>query len=224
MGHSIRPTYPALVGLRTEDESVAKLAGISLPVRARIVNKGRTVQTRSGDFLFTHQGFSGPVILDLSHWFTSAQDPVPRLLVKWGGQGAPDWETLLRKGGPAQVGTMARDTMPRRLADHLLLRAAVSPERKAAELTREERARLVATLEDFPLSISGSEGYAKAEVTGGGLPLEEVHLATLESRVQPGLHFAGEIFDVTGRLGGYNFLWAWITGRKAGLAVSSSPG
>jgi predicted flavoprotein YhiN len=72
------------------------------------------------------------------------------------------------------------------------------------------------------LPISGHGGYAKAEVTQGGVPLEEVRLETLESRIVPGLHFVGEVLDVTGRLGGYNFLWAWVTGRKAGLAIASS--
>ena len=222
-GHTIRPTYPALVALRSEEEMSADLAGVSLPVTARVAIDHHVVESRSGDFLFTHGGFSGPVILDVSHWFTQRNDGQALLTVKWGGTSAPDWEELLRKGGSQRAGAVARDALPRRLADHLLQRAAVSPERKIAELTREERARWVECFESFSLPVRGSEGYAKAEVTAGGLPLEEVHLATLESRRQRGLHFAGEIFDVTGRLGGYNFLWAWVTGRKAGLALSRTP-
>ena len=223
LGHTIRPTYPALVALRSNEEMTGSLAGVSLPVTARVAVDHRVVESRSGDFLITHGGFSGPVMLDLSHWFTRPKTHDPQLTVKWGGDGAPDWESLLRKGGSHRAGPIARDALPRRLADHLLERAGVSLERKLSELTREERARWVECFESFPLPVRGSEGYAKAEVTGGGLPLEEVHLATLESRLHRGLHFAGEIFDATGRLGGYNFLWAWVTGRKAGLALSSSP-
>jgi predicted Rossmann fold flavoprotein len=224
-GHTIRPTYPALVALRSDELMSSALAGLSLPVAARVAIDHRIRESRSGDFLFTHGGFSGPVILDLSHWFTRPQEGGDaQLMVKWGGVSAPDWETLLRQGGSQRAGAIARDALPRRLADHLLQRASVSPERKLSELTREERARWVACFESFSLSVRGSEGYAKAEVTGGGLPLEEVHLATLESRTQRGLYFVGEIFDVTGRLGGYNFLWAWVTGRKAGLALATTPG
>jgi len=223
-GHTIRPTYPALVALRSNDAISPELAGVSLPVTACVAVDHRPLESRSGDFLFTHGGFSGPVILDLSHWFTKPREAEPSLNVKWGGEQAPDWESLLRRGGSQKAGAIARDVLPRRLADHLLERAGVSSERKLSELTREERAHWVECFERFPLPVQGSEGYAKAEVTGGGLPLEEVHLATLESRIVRGVHFAGEIFDVTGRLGGYNFLWAWVTGRKAGLALSSSPG
>lgn len=222
-GHTIRPTYPALVALRSEEEMSGALAGVSLPVTARVAIDHQVVESRTGDFLFTHGGFSGPVILDVSHWFTRPHDHETLLTVKWGGESAPDWEALLRKGGSQRAGALAREAMPRRLADHLLQRAAVFPERKIAELTRKERARWVECFDRFPLPVRGSDGYAKAEVTAGGLPLEEVHLATLESRRQRGLHFAGEIFDVTGRLGGYNFLWAWVTGRKAGLALSRTP-
>ncbi|HET9885988.1 MAG TPA: aminoacetone oxidase family FAD-binding enzyme, partial [bacterium] len=223
-GHTIRSTYPALVALRSNDAISAELAGMSLPVTARVAVDQRVIESRSADFLFTHQGFSGPVILDISHWFTKPDQAEPSLNVKWGGAHAPDWESLLRRGGSQKSSAIARHVLPRRLADHLLQRAGVSSERKLSELTREERTRWVECFERFPLPVQGSEGYAKAEVTAGGLPLEEVHLATLESRMVRGLHFAGEIFDVTGRLGGYNFLWAWVTGRKAGLALSSSPG
>jgi predicted Rossmann fold flavoprotein len=224
LGHTIRATYPALVALRSSDAISAELAGVALPVTAQVAVNQRVLDSRSGDFLFTHQGFSGPVILDISHWFTKPHEAKPSLSVKWGGAHAPDWESLLRRGGAHKSGAIARVVLPRRLADHLLQRAGVSSERKLSEMTREERTRWVECFERFPLLVQGSEGYAKAEVTGGGLPLEEVHLATLESRMVRGLHFAGEIFDVTGRLGGYNFLWAWVTGRKAGLALSSSPG
>ena len=87
------------------------------------------------------------------------------------------------------------------------------------ELRREERQQLVKYLDACPLPVSGNGGFATAEVTAGGVPLSEVQLKTLESRVLPGLYFAGEILDVVGRIGGYNFLWAWVTGRKAGEAA-----
>jgi predicted flavoprotein YhiN len=106
------------------------------------------------------------------------------------------------------------------LVEVLVQLASVDPERRLSELARDERKRLVRVLADCPFEIAGNEGYRTAEVTGGGVPLEEVSTRTLESRRVPGLYFAGEILDVTGRIGGFNFLWAWVTGRKVGLAVA----
>ena len=90
-----------------------------------------------------------------------------------------------------------------------------------SELPRQERQRLVSCLESTPLPVEGTEGYGVAEVTAGGVPLEEVRPRTLESRVAPGLFFAGEMLDVDGRIGGYNFLWAWVSGRRAGEGAAS---
>jgi hypothetical protein len=112
--------------------------------------------------------------------------------------------------------------MPRRLAVLLVRHAAVDLRQRASELSREARLRLVAVLTSFVLPISGSEGYRTAEVTGGGVLLDEVVTSSLESRKVPGLYFCGEILDVTGRLGGYNFLWAWVSGRRAGTALAAA--
>ena len=92
--------------------------------------------------------------------------------------------------------------------------------RRLSELKRGEREALLGALTRFPLPITGHEGYAKAEVTGGGVALSQVDCATLESRVTPGLHVCGELLDVHGRIGGYNFLLAWVSGRAAGLAAA----
>jgi hypothetical protein len=105
----------------------------------------------------------------------------------------------------------------------LVARAGVDPERTLARLSRAERTRLAEQFGACALEIAGDEGYRTAEVTGGGVPLGEVHVRTLESRCVPGLYFAGEILDVTGRIGGFNFLWAWVTGRRIGLAAAMAP-
>jgi hypothetical protein len=120
------------------------------------------------------------------------------------------------------VATLLGASLPRRLAELLLRISGVPPERRAADLTREERLRLVENLEAWRLPVRGNEGYATAEVTGGGILLSEVSLRTLESRLVPGLHFAGEMLDATGRIGGYNFLWAFASGRKAGEGAATA--
>jgi predicted flavoprotein YhiN len=107
------------------------------------------------------------------------------------------------------------------LANALLEEVGIDPERSLAQLRREERAAMVDTLARYPLPWSGHEGYKKAEVTGGGVPLGEVDPASMESRIVPGLFLCGEILDCFGPIGGYNFLWAWATGRAAGMGAGS---
>jgi predicted flavoprotein YhiN len=110
--------------------------------------------------------------------------------------------------------------LPDRLASVLLTLAKVDPTRVLSELRRDERLRLIETLVDGTLPWSGDEGYRKAEVTGGGVSLAEVDPRTMESRRNPGLFICGEVLDAFGPIGGYNFFWAWATGRAAGLGAS----
>ena len=165
--------------------------------------------------------FSGPVVLDQSHHVTDTRREGVALTVAWLGADAAKWEERLLQGGTRTVVTTLRELLPRRLVSVLLELAVVGPDRKLAELSRDERRRLVRVLAACPLEVEGDEGYRTAEVTGGGIALDEVATKTLESRLVPGLFLAGEILDVTGRIGGFNFLWAWVSGRKVGLAVAA---
>lgn len=220
LGIPVLPTYPALVPLCTPESRFRALAGISLPVRLRAVRASKVVETRCGDFLFTHRGFSGPVVLDMSRHLTSPDSAGTELCVEWGGD--VGWEALLRAGGKRRVASVVREHLPERLSETLLDMAGVPRDRRLADLGRDERFFLQGHLDAFPLPVQGDEGYATAEVTCGGVPLSELHLRTLESRRVPGLYFAGEILDATGRIGGYNFLWAWVTGRKVGMALAAA--
>ena len=114
-----------------------------------------------------------------------------------------------------------RAELPERLAAVLIQRAAVDPLRPLSELRREERLRLVDVLVRGELPWAGDEGYKKAEVTGGGVSLAEIDHRTMESRRHPGLYLCGEVLDAFGPIGGYNFLWAWATGRAAGIGAAS---
>jgi hypothetical protein len=113
-----------------------------------------------------------------------------------------------------------RERLPARLAEALLEDVAVAGATPIAQLKREDRLRLVETLTRHRLHWTGDEGYQKAEVTGGGVALNEVDPRTLESRIRPGLFLCGEILDAFGPIGGYNFAWAWATGRAAGLGAA----
>jgi hypothetical protein len=116
-----------------------------------------------------------------------------------------------------------RAVLPDRLAGVLLTMADVDPTRVLAELRREERHRLIETLVSGVLPWTGDEGYRKAEVTGGGVSLAEVDARTMESRRHPGLFICGEVLDAFGPVGGYNFFWAWATGRAAGIGAARQP-
>jgi len=228
LGHEMRPVYAALTPLTATDSPFAELSGVSLRVTlsARHELGGRSA-TASGGFLFTHRGYSGPAVLDVSHVAvrSRAEPTVPpesaRVAVQWTGLGAAEWEHALRPQGSRAVAGVLRAVLPDRLAAVLLTLANVDPTRLLAELRRDERARLIAMLVAGPLPWSGDEGYQKAEVTGGGMNLGEVHPRTMESRRHPGLYICGEVLDAFGPVGGYNFFWAWATGRAAGLGAAS---
>jgi predicted Rossmann fold flavoprotein len=219
LGHSCVPTYPALVPLLSSDATFQALSGVSVRARVTVERRGTKVDEAEDGLLFTHRGFSGPVILDLSHYITRDEDVALR--VQWGGSEVGDWDAVLRQGGRGTLVSVVRRYLPIRLATLLIERAGFDSSARISDLTRERRRQLVEVMGWFHLPVTGSEGYATAEVTGGGIPLSEVSPGTLESRVVAGLHFCGEIIDVTGRLGGYNFLWAWVTGRKVGRALAA---
>jgi predicted flavoprotein YhiN len=163
-------------------------------------------------------------VLDLSHLAVRAlgQSPQPqplRILVQWTELDRPGWESDLAPRPAAVAGVLGR-RMPARLARALQREAGVPPDRSLAQLRGDERRRLLGVLTEFELPWSGHEGYRKAEVTGGGVELSEVDPRTLESRRQPGLFLCGEMLDAFGPIGGYNFVWAWVTGRAAGIGVA----
>lgn len=222
LGHSILPVYPALVPLTTPDARLTALSGIALPVRWSARAGGRVVEERVRELLFTHHGFSGPAILDASHWHTREG---AEIRVAWGALGRDEWARILDagSGGRKSVGAAISEKIPARLAEALCGIAEVPAGTQVAQLDRARRERLLAALSDFPLPVSGSRGFAVAEVSGGGVPLGEVDPRTLESRACPGLFLCGEILDVVGRIGGYNFQWAWATGRLAGEAALRAP-
>jgi predicted Rossmann fold flavoprotein len=217
LGHTVHPTYPALTPLTMDPPTFADLAGISLDVVVRADSATEHREARGG-FLFTHRGYSGPALLDVSHVAVRgrlAGEPHAQLRVNWSTIDDAGWRQRLAPG-PGQVGTVIRRELPARLADRLLHEAEVSGDTPLSRFERAARERLVSKLTAMPLPWTSDEGYKKAEVTGGGVALEEVQPVTLESRIHKGLFLAGELLDAFGPIGGYNFTWAWVTGRQAG--------
>lgn len=222
LGYVLHDTYPALTPLTAEGSPHASLSGVSLSVRLRAKWRGRTTEA-SGGFLFTHRGYSGPSVLDVSHIPARSRAAAERAAVRvqWSLLGASEWERRLADASGLIATTLSRE-LPQRLAIALMEEAGVPPDRKANELRRHERTSLVERLTSYELPWTGDEGYKKAEVTGGGVALDEVDPRTLESKRHRGLFLCGEILDAFGPIGGHNFAWAWATGRAAGLAASGS--
>ena len=179
-----------------------------------------TCHTKSFELWFERKGGSKREDVE-----QSAADVVeaamPSLVVSWSGESRVEWqERLAAPPGKALVATRLRDGLPQRLADALLAEAGVDDDCKVADLRKVDRLKLLDVLTKYRIPVKGHQGYRKAEVTGGGVPLDEINFQTMESLKSPGVYFCGEVCDVFGRIGGFNFLWAWTSGRLAGMSAA----
>jgi predicted Rossmann fold flavoprotein len=222
LGLRVQPTYAALTPLTATPAVHASLSGVSLPVTLRVAG---TRASASGGFLFTHRGYSGPAVLDVSHHAVraaAAGRPQP-ILAQWTAAGDAEWHAMLQ-GGDGLVVSRLRAALPERLAQQLVAETGLDADQKIATLRRESRVALVERLCRYPLPWTGDEGFRKAEVTGGGVALDEVDPRTMECRRLPGLFLCGELLDAFGPIGGHNFAWAWASGRLAGRGVLRGTG
>ena len=220
LGHDVIDTYPALTPLLAESGRHAALSGVSLSVRLRSKDGGRPIETHGG-FLFTHRGYSGPGVLDISH--VTARGESPPIRAQWSPLSAREWDEELSnrlKADTTVVGLLSRH-LPSRLAEQLMNETRVPLDRRTSSLKRSERLSLIEALTAYVLPWTGNEGYKKAEVTGGGIALTDVEPKTLESLKVKGLYLCGEMLDAFGPIGGHNFSWAWATGRAAGMAAGN---
>jgi predicted flavoprotein YhiN len=245
LGHTIVPPRPALTPVTTDAPWVAELRGVTITdVAVRIVERQQSTEypvpgtqcpvpstpssailaSARGSFLFTHFGLSGPVVLDVSRAITGHPEP-KSLDLECDFLPATRAEQLddeLRRqcaaDGKKQVAGIVARLIPRRLADSLLT-ALNLVERQGAQLSAPERRQIVAALKQTRIPVSGTRGFKKAEVTAGGVSLDEVDSSSMQSKLVPGLYLAGEILDLDGPIGGYNFQaafsTAWLAGQNA---------
>jgi len=230
LGHHVTATVPALVPLVLDDAMFHKaLSGLSHDVELTTVMKGRTVDRRKGSLLWTHFGISGPVVMDASRFWTLAQetgespDLYGNFLPGKTQEQARRWFMDQAAGTPRRslTKTLAQ-LVPERFAEALCFHIECNPQKAIAQLPRKDRDRLIEALLKFRFPVERDRGWNYAEVTAGGVPLEEINFRTMESKLVPGLYLIGEILDCDGRIGGFNFQWAWMTGFLAGRAVSAS--
>jgi predicted Rossmann fold flavoprotein len=229
LGHTIVPTTPALVPLLLDDAVHRSLTGVAHDAELTIWIDGRVAERLSGSLLWTHFGISGPIALDASrHWLRArTEGREVRLTLNFcpghSFERIESWWTDTIAARPkASVVAAVGSRVPSAVASAIVEQVEVDPGRQLAHLTRAERRSLTAHLVEWPLNISGSRGYNYAEATAGGVALEEIDPGTMESRVCRGLYLVGEILDVDGRIGGFNFQWAWSTGHVAGRALATS--
>jgi predicted Rossmann fold flavoprotein len=226
MGHSIVPTTPALVPLVLHGDFHRALTGVSHPVELTVRAEGRAPERVSGSLLWTHFGVSGPAVLDASRFWCRARLEGSDATVSAGLLPGDDFAgiekyliSVTAERPRLQLQNALSERLPSSVARAVLELLGIRGETPVGQLGRNDRRRLTHALVDWPLPVSRSRGYSFAEVTAGGIPLEEVDPATMASRKCPGLHIVGEMLDVDGRIGGFNFQWAWSTGFVAGGAV-----
>ncbi len=226
LGHSLIPSRPALVPITTHVPWVAELRGITIPDTGIAIYDGEErLVAKRGSMLFAHFGLSGPVILDVSRVVSGHARP-PSLQLEFDFLPAvveAALDSVLRVEahtyGKKLLVAILPEHLPRRLGEAILDLAALPRDRKAAGLTKEDRNRLVKALKHARIAISGTMGFGKAEVTAGGVPLDEVDSRSMVSKIVPNLFLAGEVLDLDGPIGGYNFQAAWSTGWLAGDSV-----
>jgi hypothetical protein len=227
LGHTLEPPAPALTPLASDDALCLAAQGVTLEVELSLWVCGKRVEKTRGSMVIAHFGFSGPAALDLSRHFWRAED-ARRVTASFApGETAESltraWVDAATKAPERTVRRHLARWLAERLAERLAEEAGVDPSARVGQVPRERRAALIERVTARDLGVRGTLGYEKAEVTAGGVRLSEVDSSTLESRVSPGLFLCGEILDVDGRLGGFNFQWAWSSGTVAGRSVNRRP-
>jgi predicted Rossmann fold flavoprotein len=227
LGHAIVTPRPALVPIRVTVPWVTELRGVTIPdVALRVLESDRVLASRRGSLLFAHFGLSGPVALDVSRVVSGHEKPTTLVLELdlLPSVREDALEEHLRAeaaaAGKKVLAGLLPPEIPKRLAETLVVQAGMAADRKAAALSRAERGRLVGCVKRLRLPVAGTLGFEKAEVTAGGVHLDEVDSRTMRSRKVEGLFLAGEVLDLDGPIGGYNFQAAFSTGWLAGTRAA----
>ena len=222
-GHTIVPPRPALVPLTVQAAWVANLRGITLPdVNLKVFEESKLLASRRGSMLFAHFGLTGPAPLDVSRAVSGHPKPASLVLEVdlLPAMVEAAFDEFLRTeslaSGKKQLAGVLAEKLPRRVCDRLIALCGQAVDRKAAALSKMDRQNLAACVKRLRLPLRGTLGFEKAEVTAGGVSLDEVDSRTMQSKLVPGLYFAGEVLDLDGWIGGYNFQSAWSTGWLAG--------
>ncbi|MGQ0556247.1 MAG: NAD(P)/FAD-dependent oxidoreductase [Nitrospiraceae bacterium] len=230
LGHHVTPTVPALVPLLLHRSMFhTALSGLSQEVTLTTLVDGQEVDRRTGSLLWTHFGISGPVVMDASRFWTLATNRGTRVdlygnfVPGRSAEALKEWFISKTVEHPKRslVRTLSL-LVPDRFAESLCCSCSCDPLKIMTHVSRTDRDRLLSALTRFRFPVEGHRGWNFAEVTAGGVPLEEIDYRTMESKLLPGIYLAGELLDCDGRIGGFNFQWAWTTGWLAGRSTTKS--
>jgi predicted Rossmann fold flavoprotein len=228
LGHLIQPLLPSIVPLETKENWVKEAQGLTLKnIEATVTVQGKVMAKEFGELLFTHWGVSGPVVLTLSNWAVPALaqgkpvqlliDLKPALTTEQLDQRIQrDFTQNIRK----QYKNSLSELLPKSLISPIIQLSGIPEDKFIHQITREERSKLVNLLKGLSITISKARPVREAVITAGGVSIKEVNPKTMESKLVPGLYFAGEILDVHGFTGGFNLQIAWSTGFVAGKAAA----
>ncbi|WP_020472129.1 BaiN/RdsA family NAD(P)/FAD-dependent oxidoreductase [Zavarzinella formosa] len=226
LGHAIVALKPSLVPITIDVPWVNELRGVTLEdVGMKVLEKDKTLSAKRGGFLFAHFGLTGPAPLNISKAISLHADPKSLELELDFLPGRIDAEVddFLKNeslnSGKKQLASVLSEQLPRRLADTILTLTKQPLDRKASGLAKADRLQLVTAIKHLRIPVRGTLGFEKAEVTAGGVSLDEVDSRTMQSKIVPGLFLAGEVLDLDGPIGGFNFQAAWSTGWLAGRSV-----
>lgn len=228
LGHEVKRTRPALVPLLGGEQWMKELSGLvvddSIVSVLPVTGKQKSLARRRGSLLFTHFGFSGPAAMDVSGAITGAAslDQVRMIADFVPEHSEEELQAALsnrQESGKLKASSLLATWLPNRLANGIV--AQLGRDIRLAELSKKLRNQLIRDLKRMPLPVRGTRGFEKAEVTAGGVRLDQVNPRTMESRIHKGLFIAGELLDVDGPIGGYNFQAAFSTGRASGVAAST---
>lgn len=228
LGHTIVPTTPALAPLTLDGDMHARLSGVAVDVELTLWVEDRVAIRVAGPMLWTHFGISGPAALNLSrHYLRAAlEGRATRVTVNFCREPFDSidarWLRLSREHPKLSVAAAMAEFVPGSVATALLARLNLAMADELSRLPRDDRRRIAHALTEWALPVTGSRGYTFAEATAGGVALDEIDPATMQSRVCPGLFLVGEVLDVDGRLGGFNFQWAWSSAYVAGNALTTA--
>ncbi len=221
-GHTVTNLKPSLVPVELNNQWISDLMGLSLKnVTLKALSDNKIVHEEFGEMVFTHYGISGPIVLSISNYINRINKNL-RLTIDL--KPALDIDTLdnriLRDFSQytnKQLKNSLNDLLPQKLIPWVIEAAGIYPEKVVHQITKEERDRLIQALKNFPLEFKGFRPIEEAIVTSGGINTKEINPSTMESKIIPGLYFAGEVIDVDALTGGYNLQIAYSTGYLAGF-------
>lgn len=229
LGHSVTPCLPSLCGLKVQASGFQKLQGIRAKGQASLLIDGQRIAVESGEIQFTQYGLSGIAVFNLSRYVGPALHKRKQVRIDLDlcvELSERELLALLKQARQIfeyrNIGSVLSGIIPEKLARYVLKYQGISEETEIRHLKPEDSNRLIRMIKSFPADITGTNTLEQAQVTAGGIPLSEIDLDTMESKVCPGCYLTGELIDVDGCCGGYNLMWAWESGRRAGQSINDT--